>query len=181
MWPWLKKRYCWCKALLRRRLRRFGGPQLRSLRHLYEKAGLRVADEPVPWNAEAVLIHAQLRLPSPGAWRKSDFQLRVPGRPPLIPISLQPGQDEDFFDLFFRCAPLPALVSLYCQSLLMGGQLQVPFLSMEAFLRDLRPDEAMVLSVNLTPAATFTSEGGFRASEDYPWTPVNEEEMLVRL
>jgi hypothetical protein len=38
-----------------------------------------------------------------------------------------------------------------------------------------------VLAVSPTPVATFTSEGGFRASEDYPWTSLNEEELLDRL
>ena len=31
------------------------------------------------------------------------------------------------------------------------------------------------------PTATFTSEGGFRAPADYPWTPSADEEMRDRL
>jgi hypothetical protein len=127
------------KRKLWRPLRRLGGPQVKTFRHLYEKAGLRVADEPVPWNAEAILLHALVRLPGSSTWCKSDFQLRVSGRPPLLPFCLQPAEGEDLFDVFFRCAPLqrPALVSLFGQGLLLA-QLQVPFLSAECFLRDLR-------------------------------------------
>jgi hypothetical protein len=37
------------------------------------------------------------------------------------------------------------------------------------------------LSVNPTPAATFTCEGGFVPSEEYDWTPFTEEELVERL
>jgi len=38
-----------------------------------------------------------------------------------------------------------------------------------------------VLPVRPTPVATFTTEGGFRGSEEYDWTPFAEEELLDRL
>ena len=45
----------------------------------YEKAGRIVDDQPIPWNAEAVLVQAMVRLPKTSNRRKADFQLRVPG------------------------------------------------------------------------------------------------------
>jgi hypothetical protein len=38
-----------------------------------------------------------------------------------------------------------------------------------------------VLPVSPTPAAVFTSEGGFAPTEDYDWTPMMEEELVDRL
>jgi hypothetical protein len=37
------------------------------------------------------------------------------------------------------------------------------------------------LSVSPTPVAVFTTEGGFRASADFDWTPFTEEELFDRL
>jgi hypothetical protein len=37
------------------------------------------------------------------------------------------------------------------------------------------------LSVSPTPVATFNGEGGFRAAEDFDWTPFIEEELVDRL
>ena len=55
-------------------------PQPQALHFSYEKAGLVVADQPIPWNAEAVVVEASLRLPSSSGRRKNDFSLRVSGQ-----------------------------------------------------------------------------------------------------
>ena len=38
-------------------------PSRRLMHYSYEKAGLTLHDQPIPWNAEAVLVEALLRLP----------------------------------------------------------------------------------------------------------------------
>jgi hypothetical protein len=38
-----------------------------------------------------------------------------------------------------------------------------------------------VLPISFTPAASFTSEGGFRPTQDYEWTASTEEELVSRL
>ena len=61
---------------------RSSGPQVQGLHYAYVKGGLIVHNEPVPWNADAVLVHVLLRFPNGTARRKTDFSLRQPGQPP---------------------------------------------------------------------------------------------------
>ena len=55
------------------------GPRLQTLRFGYETAGLVVRDEPIPWNADSVLVEAVLTR-VPAASRKTDFRLRLAGQ-----------------------------------------------------------------------------------------------------
>ena len=81
MWPWIKHWRDWAMNDLWPLYRI--SPQPQALHYSYEKAGLTLHDQPIPWNAEAVLVEALLRLPDSTAARKSDFLLRVPGREPF--------------------------------------------------------------------------------------------------
>ena len=81
MWPSIKRWHDWAMDNLWPLYRT--GPQPQALHYSYEKAGLVLHDQPIPWNAEAVLVEAQLRLPSAAGRRKADFQLRVPGHEPV--------------------------------------------------------------------------------------------------
>jgi hypothetical protein len=97
-----------------------------------------VNDQPVPWNAEAVLVEVSLRLP-PSARRKSDFQLRLPFHDPLPAEDLRRIDGEERFRVLFRLPPPGVTVSaevLFRDHVL--GQLTVPFLAREDFLQELR-------------------------------------------
>jgi hypothetical protein len=59
------------------------GLQPQALHFSYEKAGLTVDEQPIPWNAEAVVVETRLRLAPYLAQHKNDFVLRLPGQPPL--------------------------------------------------------------------------------------------------
>ena len=43
---------------------RLGPSRPEALHYSYEKAGLMVLDQPIPWNAEAVYVEALMRLPA---------------------------------------------------------------------------------------------------------------------
>src|SRR5262245_49437467 len=103
MWPWIKRWRDWAMNDLWS-MHRFG-PQPQALHHSYEKAGLTIAGQPIPWNAESVVVEASLRLPSPAVRRKSDFQLRIPGRMPLPAEILRQPERDDRCRLFFRFPP----------------------------------------------------------------------------
>jgi hypothetical protein len=137
MWPWIKRWRDWAMHDLwpLYRLR----PQPRVLHYGYEKAGLTLLDQPIPWNAEAVVVEALLRLPSPGLRRKGDYQLRVPGFDPYPAEVLHRHDGEQEYRLSFRIPPPPMTVSaeiLYHGRLL--AQLTLPHLSREDFLQNLR-------------------------------------------
>ena len=75
MWPWIKRWRDWAMHDFWPMHRT--GPQPQALHYSYEKAGLTLHDQPIPWNAEAVLVEASVRLPPSGSRRKTDFHLRA--------------------------------------------------------------------------------------------------------
>jgi hypothetical protein len=115
------------------------GPQPQALHYGYEKAGLIVYDQPIPWNAEAVLVEAQLRLPASSARRRSDFLLKVQGLPAFQAELLRRQQSDDWFRLLFRFPPAGRTVAgelLWKHQRL--GQITLPALTREEFLQNVR-------------------------------------------
>src|SRR5260370_17175283 len=92
MLPWLKRWRDWAMHDLWPLYR--SSPQPQALHYSYEKAGLTLHDQPIPWNAEAVLVEALLRLPPAAGRRKTDFSLRLPGQEPIVAEQLR-RQDAD--------------------------------------------------------------------------------------
>ena len=82
MWPWIKRWRDWAMHDLWPLHRVNCRPQ--ALHFSYEKAGLTLPDQPIPWNAESVLVEAQVNRLKPDQRRKGDFQLRLGRRPPLM-------------------------------------------------------------------------------------------------
>ena len=118
---------------------RSSGPQSQALHFSYEKAGLTVDNQPIPWNAEAVLIEANVRLSASVARNKSDFRLRVgSGGAALAPEVLRQEPGEPLARLFFRLPPPPesATVELTWRDRSLG-QLALPIVRRDEFLRQL--------------------------------------------
>src|SRR5262245_18800254 len=137
MWPWIKRWRDWAMHDLWPIYRT--GPRPQALHYSYEKAGLTLHDQPIPWNAEAVLVEALVRFPPAAARRKSDFLLRLPRQEPLVPESLRQDEADGRHRLLFRLPPpaqSTAVELLYRNYVL--GQLTLPVLSYEEFLRGLR-------------------------------------------
>lgn len=112
------------------------GPRLQTLRYGYEMAGLAVRDEPIPWNAEAVLVEAVLTRVPPSS-RKTDFRLRLAGQSATAEIGRPQAEGE--LRLLFSLAP-PAqsgLADLRWQNQSIG-QVTLPVLSRDDFVRQLR-------------------------------------------
>jgi hypothetical protein len=135
MWHWIKRWRDWAMHDLWP-MYRLGPRRTEALQYSYEKAGLTVHDQPIPWNAEAVLVEASVRLP--GARSKSDFQLLLVDRPPLEAESLRRSSD-DRWHIFFRLPPPGQTVTaqLVWRSTLLG-QLTLPYLSRQEFITNLR-------------------------------------------
>jgi hypothetical protein len=112
----------------------------RALHYSFEKAGFVLHDQPIPWNADAVLVEANLRLSSPEARRAADYLLIVPDRQPIVAEAVRKQEgNEDRYSVNFRL-PTPArtqTVSLQWQGHGLG-QLELPMLSREQFLEGLR-------------------------------------------
>jgi hypothetical protein len=139
MWPWIKRWRDWAMPEFWPFTRTSVQP--RALHFRYERAGLSLAGQPIPWTAEAVIVEAVVRLPAGAGRRKEDFRVTLPGRPPVTAEQLRRVEGEDLYRAQFRLPPLGvsvvAEVSFRDRGL---GQIALPVLSREEFLRDLRLD-----------------------------------------
>ncbi|MGH7226056.1 MAG: hypothetical protein ACRELF_22805, partial [Gemmataceae bacterium] len=158
MWPWIKR---WLDLKMHDiwPLNRIG-PRPQAMYFKYEKAGLTVEDQPIPWNAEAVLVEAHVRLPRNNTRRKADFQLRVPGQD-LVAVEHMHPEADDQQCLRFRFAPpgQTVVAELICRDKLLG-QLTLPFLSKNEFLHNLRlqmPTLCVRLGTQTVACQTFVS------------------------
>jgi len=136
MWPWIKRWLDWAMHDLWPMHRI--GPRPQVLHHSYEKAGLTVLDQAIPWNAEAVLVDALLLRQPPGR-RKGDFQLVLPGQPPIPAEALRREEGEDRHRLTFRLPTPPRTTAaevMWRNTSL--GQLTLPVLSRDEFVQQLR-------------------------------------------
>jgi hypothetical protein len=138
MWTWIKhwnrRLRDWLMTDLLGSLR--NGP-LHDLRQGYEKAGLVLYDRPIPWNAEAVVVEARLRLPGGPSRRREAFSLHLSGAT-FSPDSWQ-RSDGDFCDrLLFRLPPLARTqqAALFWRDRLLG-QFTLPVISQEEFFQEL--------------------------------------------
>src|SRR5437879_7771636 len=137
MWPWIKRWRDWAMNDLWSMHR--SSPQPQALHYSYEKAGLTLHDQPIPWNAEAVLVEVLMRLPQGGQRRKADFQLRVGRQEPIAPESMRRDDNSDHHRIVFRLVPpaLPVTVELLYKDHQLG-QLPLPVLTRDEFLKPLK-------------------------------------------
>jgi hypothetical protein len=137
MLPWIRRWRDWAMHDLFSMHRI--GPQPQALHYSYEKAGLTLRDQAIPWNAEVVVVEAQLRLPAAVARRKADFQLKFPGQPGRAPESLRRLDREDWYRLLFRCPPPSRTVAAELTWRHYGlCQLTLPYVGREEFLQSIR-------------------------------------------
>src|SRR5260370_7024965 len=126
MWPWIKRWRDWAMNELWP-LNRLG-QQPQALHFSYEKAGLTIHEQPIPWNAEAVLVEVLLR-PSSSPKRKGDFVLRLPSKDLIGADSVRMSEGGDRQHVLFRIPP-PATTTtaevLYRTNLI--GHLPLPVL-----------------------------------------------------
>ncbi len=137
MWPWIKRWRDWAMYDLWSMHRT--GPQPQALQFAYEKAGLTVADQAIPWNADVVSVEVLLRLPAAVARRKSDFSLRLPDQAPIPGDALRRQEHDERYRLVFRLQPPTRTIS--AEIVWRGqrlGHLSLPVLSKDDFLDRLR-------------------------------------------
>jgi hypothetical protein len=161
MWPWIKHLRDWA-------MRDFWplhrtGPQPQALHCSYEKAGLTLDSQPIPWNAEAVLVEALVRLPASAGRRKGDFLLHLPEKKaPFPPEQMRREDADDRWRLFFRL-PVPShttAAELVWRSSRSLGQITLPVLSQAEFINRLSlemPTLAVRLGEQTVACQTFVS------------------------
>ena len=127
-----------------------GSAASNGLHFSYEKAGLVIHNQPIPWNAEAVSVEGVVKVPAVSSEVRAGFSLHRPGQPPLAPETLRrtdvPGQARVIFR--FAAAPKVTVAELRYQSSSLG-QLTLPVVSQADYLRTLDLGEAIGLHVRL--------------------------------
>ncbi len=137
MWLWIKRWRAWAMMHDLWPLYR-PGPQSQALAFSFEKAGLTLHNQPIPWNAEAVLVEAQLRC-GESARRKTDYGLRLAGQEPLPADSLRRDEADGRHRVFFRFPPPPRTTT--AELVWRGytlGQLTLPVIDAVTFVQGLR-------------------------------------------
>jgi hypothetical protein len=106
----------------------------------YEKAGLILDSLPIPWNADAVIIEANVRLPANVPRTKEEFTLQFSSGAPTAwaEILMQPTKHAPM-RVFFRI-PVPLLsctTHCYWREHLLG-QVDVPIVTSSAFVQEFK-------------------------------------------
>ena len=138
MWRWIRHWRDWAMNEIVTPRRLAGQPQAVYFR--FEKGGLTLDNQPVPWSAEAVVVEALLRLP-PAARRRADFTLRVPGFDPIPAEVLKADEAGQRHRLYFRF-PVPkatGTAELMWKNHILGSVV-IPVVTPEQFLTELRMD-----------------------------------------
>jgi hypothetical protein len=127
-------------AMLNLLHRPWSGPQSQALHFSYEKAGLTLEDQPIPWNAEAVLVKVLVRLPPTTPRRKSDFTIRLSNHEPIPAEQLRREETGDHhYRVTFRLPTpqAPTTADIYWRDHL-RGQVTLPTLSRDEFVNQFR-------------------------------------------
>ena len=137
MWPWTRRLRDWAMHDFWP-LHRIG-PQPQALHYSYEKAGLTICDQAVPWNAEVVRAEVVVRFPPSLSRRRSDFHIKVPVHGTLPAESMRRQEGEECYRVTFRLPPpqRPISAQLFWKQQRFG-QLTLPFLSREEFVQGVK-------------------------------------------
>ena len=103
----------------------------------YEKAGLILDSLPIPWNADAVIVEANVRLPANEPRAKQDFTLRTAADAPAVSAELITQESKQTpIRVFFRfCVPVQTCTAQVLWREHPLGQVEVPIISSAAFLQ----------------------------------------------
>jgi hypothetical protein len=108
---------------------------LAGLHVRYEKAGLILDALPIPWNADAVIVEANVRLPKESPREKQQFTLRLDGTAAVAIAELIAAPSKQTpMRVFFRI-PTPSqsiTTHVYWREHLLG-QVELPIISQSAF------------------------------------------------
>jgi hypothetical protein len=127
----------------------------------YEKAGLVLDALPIPWNADAVIIEANVRLPKGAPRQKQDFALRLANGQPVPAELIVPGNKREPIRILFRVPPPPQT----CQARVFWrdrplGEAELPIVTAAEFAKALAlqmPTAHVVLAGQTAAGRTFVT------------------------
>jgi hypothetical protein len=138
MWPWIKRWRDWAMNDLWPLFRTAGGAPPQAVHFSYEKAGLTLDNQPIPWNAEAVLVEATVS--AKGLRQKADFHLRLADSDRTVHAEMLRQEDADGPARVYFRFPVPARstsAELHWRNRVLG-RLDLPVLNEDEFIDQLR-------------------------------------------
>lgn len=134
-------------------------PRLERLRYTFEKAGLVFENQPIPWCAETVVVHALVDVPA-ASTPPADFQLRV-GNATWPVEQCRPLDTPQTLWLTFRLDPpsRPAVAELVWRNRSLG-QVVLPVVNEPEFLKKLQinmPTTSVRLAAETVACHTYVS------------------------
>ena len=145
MWLWIKR---WRDWVMNELLSHNRPGSQQALHYRYEKAGLIVDNQPIPWNADAVLVETLVKLPASGRTR-ADMSLQLPDGEIITPENLRAEGSENKFRVQFRLhtPPQTTLAKVFWRDKALG-EVSLPVLDRNEFLDNLAL-QMPTLTVNL--------------------------------
>src|SRR5262245_38355483 len=145
MWPSMTNWRDWAKP-------RFwpagpGAPRAQTVRFLYEKCGLQIRDEPIPWCAESVIVEVAVKMPAGVPRRRTDFRLDFSDRQTIAPDQFYRADTSDEHMVSFRFPKLECSTSVaIAWRNIRFAEISLPFLSCDEFIRNIRLERPTVFA-----------------------------------
>jgi hypothetical protein len=139
----------WCNRLAQRfktAVRPLGGPSIQSVLVGYEKAALVIHNEPIPWNAEAIVIESLVHVSHKGSWTKKDFCLLLTEDVPIQADSLEPNESDTLRVVFRLLPPQRPVSGEICWRGHVLSKVQLSYVSADDYLARLRVEAPTVFA-----------------------------------
>jgi hypothetical protein len=124
-----------------------GVPRAQTCRFFYEKCGLVIRDEPIPWCAESAIVEVAVKMPAGVSRRRADFRLNFPDRQPIEPDQFFRAETSDEHIVSFRFPMMARSGSVtIAWRNARFAEISLPLLSCEDFIRNVRLERPTVFA-----------------------------------
>ncbi len=124
-----------------------GAPRAQACRFHYEKCGLAIRDEPIPWCAESVIVEVTVKMPAGVPRRRADFRLDFADGQTIAPDQFFRADTSDEHHVSFRFPIIERSTSVAIAWRNMRfAEIALPFLSCEEFIRNIRLERPTVFA-----------------------------------
>jgi hypothetical protein len=124
-----------------------GAPRAQTCCFYYEKCGLQIRDEPIPWCAESVIVEVAVKLPAGVPRRRTDFRLEFHDRQTTGPDQFfrADASEEHIVSFRFPVLERSGSVGIAWRNARFA-EISLPFLSCEDFIRNVRLERPTVFA-----------------------------------
>jgi hypothetical protein len=124
-----------------------GAPRAETCRFYYEKGGLQIRDEPIPWCADSVIVEVAVKMPMGVPRRRADFRLDLADRQTIAPDQFFRADTSDEHVISFRFPRLErsSTVAVTWRNVRFV-EISLPYLDCDDFIRNIRLERPAVFA-----------------------------------